>query len=212
MFFTRGKTHKGGQAVSDNEKYLLERAKSGEVEAFERLIEGYQKKVFNIALRMIGNYDDASELAQEVFIKVYKSIRSFKEESSFSTWIYKITSNVCLDEIRKRKNKKVVYLDDDVKLEDGEVRHQIEDDSPSPEALLERKEIKRVVKEAIQSLSEEHRLVIVMRDLQGMSYEEIGKIVKCPEGTVKSRINRARQALKEILKRKRELLNEEYVK
>ena len=198
--------------MSDNEKYLLERAKSGEVEAFERLIEGYQKKVFNIALRMIGNYDDASELAQEVFIKVYKSIRSFKEESSFSTWIYKITSNVCLDEIRKRKNKKVVYLDDDVKLEDGEVRHQIEDDSPSPEALLERKEIKRVVKEAIQSLSEEHRLVIVMRDLQGMSYEEIGKIVKCPEGTVKSRINRARQALKEILKRKRELLNEEYVK
>lgn len=198
--------------MSDGEKLLLERAKAGDVNAFEQLIEGYQRKIFNIALRMVGNYDDASDLAQEVLIRIYKSIGGFKEQSSFSTWVYRITTNVCLDDIRKKKNKKVISLDEEIKLDDGEMPRQLESDDAGPLELAERKELKKAVSRAINSLSEEHRLVVVLRDIQGFSYEEIAKAIKCPEGTVKSRINRARQALKNILKNDGELLFEEYVK
>lgn len=198
--------------MAESEKQLLERAKNGDTGAFEQLIEGYQKKVFNIAFRMLGNYDDAGELAQEVFIKVYKSMKNFKEESSFSTWIYRITTNVCLDELRKRKNKKEVSIDEDIKYGDGEIKREIEDHGPTPETAAERNEVRKAVNDAIQSLSDEHKTMIVMRDIRGFSYEEIARMVSCPEGTVKSRISRARQALKEILKRKKELFNGEYVK
>ncbi|MFZ5989212.1 MAG: RNA polymerase sigma factor [Bacillota bacterium] len=198
--------------MNENEKELVEKARSGDVEAFEQLIQACQKKVFNIALRMLGNYDDASELAQEVFLKAYKSIKKFKGDSLFSTWIYKVTTNVCLDEIRKRKNKKVVSLDEDIEYDGSEIKRQIKDESPGPEAAAESNEIKNVVNESIGVLPDDYKTVIVLRDIQGFSYDEISQIIKCPEGTVKSRINRARQALKKILKEKRELLNEEYVK
>jgi len=198
--------------VSDKEKDLLLKARNGDVEAFEMIIEDYQKKVFNIALRMIGNHDDASELAQEVFIRIYKSIKNFKGESSLSTWIYRITTNVCLDELRKRKNKNVVSLDEDVKHEDGEIKRQVEDTGPTPDIIAEKNEIRRVVKEAILSLPEDQRTVIILRDIQGFSYDEIAKIMNCPEGTVKSRINRSRQILRDRLKPKLELLKGDYVK
>lgn len=198
--------------MSKSEKYLLKRSKDGDIQAFEQLIENYQTKVFNIALRIIGNYDDANDLAQEVFLRVYKSIKSFKGESSFSTWIYKITKNVCLDEIRKRRNKNVISLDEEIKLNSGEVTRQVESSDDTPDVALEKSEMKDLINKAISELSDEHRVVIVLRDIQGFSYEEIAKIIDCPEGTVKSRINRARKALKKILKSKRELLNQEYVK
>ncbi len=198
--------------MSDSEKTLLERAKSGDIAAFEQLIESYQKKIFNIALRMLGNYDDAGDLTQEVLIRIYKSIKSFKEQSSFSTWIYRITTNVCLDEIRKRKNRKVISLDEEIKLDDGDMKRQIESDEPSPEETAETEDLKKIVNEAIANLNEEHRIVIILRDIQGLSYEEIAEALNCPEGTVKSRINRARQALKNILAPKRELLLDGYVK
>lgn len=198
--------------MSENEKLLLERAKKGEVEAFELLIERYQRKVFNIALKMLGNHDDASELAQEAFIKIYKSIKGFKEESSFSTWVYRIATNVCLDELRKRKNRKLTYLDEVIQSEDGDLKREIADQGLSPDAIAERKELKHALNQAILSLSEEHRVVLIMRDLHGMTYEEIAKITKCPEGTVKSRINRARLSLKEALYKNKELFSEKYVK
>lgn len=198
--------------MSDNEKLLLDKAKKGDVEAFEILVEKYQKKVFNIALRMLGNYDDASELAQEAFIKIYKSINSFKQESSFSTWIYRIATNVCLDELRRRKNRNIAYIDEEIQTEDGEIRRELMDNSMSPEAVAELNEMRQAVNNAIMSLSEEHRIVVVMRDIHGMSYEEISKITNCPEGTVKSRINRARISLKGILKKNAELFGEKFVK
>lgn len=196
----------------ENEKDLLKRSKSGDIEAFELLIEAYQKKVFNLAYRMLGNHDDASELAQEVFIKVYRSLKSFKEESQFSTWIYRIATNVCLDELRKRKNKKLIYIDESIKGEEEDLNRQVEDNRPTPDIIAERNHLKKAVNSAIQTLSEEHKIVIILRDIQGFSYEEIAEIVKCPTGTVKSRINRARQALKEILKNNKELFDEGVVK
>ncbi len=198
--------------MSTSEQILLERSKAGDIAAFEMLVEAYQKKIFNLAFRMIGNYDDAGDLAQEALIRVYKSIAGFKEQSSFSTWIYRITTNVCLDEIRKRKNKKVLSLDEEIHVEDGEMQRQIESDDPLPEEVFEREELRQIVGDAIASLPEEQRTVLTLRDLQGLSYEEIADILDCPGGTVKSRINRARQALKNALLTKRELLDEEYVK
>lgn len=195
-----------------DEKVLIRKSKEGDLESFERLIERYQKKVFNIAYKMIGNYDDASELAQEVFLRVFKSIKKFKEESLFSTWIFRITTNVCLDELRKRKNNKVIYLEEDIKCGDGEIKRQVVDDKPTPEMALENNELKKTLKEAINNLSEDYKIVIVMRDIQGFSYKEIAEIIKCPEGTVKSRINRARLMLKDELKFKMELTEEKFVK
>lgn len=195
-----------------NERDLVDRAKTGDIEAFEQLIEGCQKRVFNIAYRMIGNYDDANELAQEVLLKAFRSIRSFKGDSLFSTWIYKVTANVCLDEIRRRKKRMVVSLDEEIEYNDGEVKRQIPDKSPTPDVEAETNELKKAVNKSIQELPDDYRSMIVLRDIQGFSYDEISKIVNCPEGTVKSRINRARQALKKILQGKKELLNEEFVK
>lgn len=194
------------------DKQLIKEAKSGSVEAFEELIKQCQKKVFNIAYKMTGSYDDANELAQEAFIRAYKSINKFKGDSLFSTWIYRITTNVCLDELRKRKNQKVISINEDIKYNDEELKPQIKDESPGPEKIYERKEFKSLVKECIESLPPDYKTVIVLRDIEGFSYEEIAKIINCPEGTVKSRINRARKALREIFKNKKELFNEEYVK
>ena len=198
--------------MSEGEKYLLEKAKQGDVKAFEELIEGYQKKVYNIALKILGNPDDAGELAQEVFIRVFKSIGKFREEARFSTWLYRITTNACLDSLRKQKNKRQVSLDEDVRREDGEMRREVEDSRPTPDIEAERNEIKKIVHAAINALPEEHRTVIVLRDIQGFSYEDIARIINCPEGTVKSRINRARLNLKEMLVSRRELLIGGYVK
>lgn len=198
--------------MTDNEMHLLEKAKNGDVEAFEKLVENYQKKAFNIAYRIIGNYDDANDLVQDAFFRVFKSIKNFKEQSSFSTWIYKIVTNVSLDELRKRKNKIMVSIDEEIGLDDNKIKRQIQSDDPLPEEIVERNEIRKIVGEAIEELSHVHKTVIVLRDIQGFSYEEISHILKCPEGTIKSRINRARLALRDILKSKRELLNKECVK
>ncbi|HHV97234.1 MAG TPA: sigma-70 family RNA polymerase sigma factor [Clostridiaceae bacterium] len=198
--------------MKTKENVLIEKSKKGDISAFEELIETYQNKVFNIAYSMLNNYEDANDVAQEVFIRVYKSIKNFKGESSFSTWLYRITTNVCLDELRKRKNKNVVSIDEDIPFDDGEVTRQIVDDGPTPDIIAEKKEVREIVNEAIGQLSEEHKTVIILRELQGLSYEEISKIINCPRGTVKSRINRARSALKNILKSKKELFNKDYVK
>lgn len=199
--------------MEHGERILLERAKSGDIIAFEELIGSYQKRVFNLALRIIGNYDDAADLAQEAFVRIYKAISSFKEQSSFSTWVYRITTNVCLDEIRKRKNRKVVYIDEDIQTDDGEMKRQVISSDPGPDEAAERSEIRRIVNDAINRLPEEQRVVITLRDLQGMSYEEIARILELPAGTVKSRINRARLALKNMLSSENmELLFEGYVK
>ena len=198
--------------MSNNEQLLLDRSKSGDVAAFEKLIEAYQKKIFNLAFRIVGNYDDASDLTQEAFIRIFKSIANFKEQSSFSTWVYRITTNVCLDEIRKKKNRRMLSLDEEIQVEDGEMKRQVVSGDPLPDEVAEKEELRSIVSNAINSLPEEQRLVISLRDIQGLRYDEISEVLDCPSGTVKSRINRARQALKNVLLTKRELLNEEYVK
>ncbi|MDD4494047.1 MAG: sigma-70 family RNA polymerase sigma factor [Eubacteriales bacterium] len=191
---------------------LLKRSKSGQMDAFESLIKEHQKRVYNIALRMLGNPEDAYDAAQEVFLRVYKSLHGFKGQSSFSTWIFRITKNVCLDELRKRNRRNFISIDKEIEYGDGSVQMQIEDERPTPEEAAERAELSNNIKDAISMLPEQHRILIILRDIQNFSYEEIAGILQIPDGTVKSRINRARSALREIINGSKELFNVEYVK
>ena len=189
-----------------SEQELLERCRKGNVEAFEQLIEAYQGKILNYCFRMLGNRSDAEDAAQEVFVKVYRFIGSFTGQSSFSTWLYKVASNVCFDILRKRKRRGGESLSlQQYTAEGEEFDLPLEDDSYSPDRSFQRTEAQRVLKEALDKLSPEHRRVIILRDIEGLSYEEIAGIVGTAAGTVKSRINRARQILQKLLENNREL-------
>lgn len=191
--------------MNDIEKLLIKKSKSGDVEAFEQLIFDYQKKAYNIALRIMGNQEDAKDMCQEAFIRIFKSIEGFKEQSSFSTWMYRIVTNVCLDEIRKKKKNDTVSLDNTFETQNGEVHFETASDEDTPEEAFIRTEKRRIILKEINSLSEEYKTAIVLRDIQGFSYEEIANILCCSIGTVKSRINRGRNILKNRLKTALEL-------
>lgn len=173
---------------------LVEKSINGDVESFEKLISEYNRYVYNVAYRMMGNEQDAEDMAQEALIKAFKAISTFNKESQFSTWLYRIVINTCKDELRKRKEK-TLSLDD----EDG-VKHIVSSDEADPLLIYEKNEIKARVQGAIDQLSEDYKAVIVLRDLMGYSYDEIGTILDVPIGTVRSRLNRSRQKLKLILK------------
>ena len=187
------------------EKELVKLLKEGNRHAFNILIEEYQNKVINIAYGMLSDTEDAMDASQEVFINVYKSIGNFKENSSLSTWIYRICANVCKDFLRKRmRSAKTVSIFSS--KEDEEII-EIPDESASPHERFEELELKDQIKEAMDELSEEFRTVLVLCDIEGLSYDKIAEILKCPAGTVKSRINRARSALRKKILEKRELFN-----
>ncbi|ATW23777.1 RNA polymerase sigma factor [Candidatus Formimonas warabiya] len=183
---------------------LVKRSQQGDIEAFEQLISKYQQKVFNIAYRLIGNPHDASDLAQEALIKVYKSIKSFRLDASFSTWVYHIVTNVCRDELRKRSRHQVSSLDEPLVSQDGEVNREVPDYSNCPETAYEQKESGEYIQGLINSLSPEYRMVVVMREMMGLSYEEIAQELNITLGTVKSRLNRARKYLKDKIIEDRE--------
>jgi RNA polymerase sigma-70 factor (ECF subfamily) len=201
----------GGNAMDDIEKLLVARTKKGDVAAFEELINGYEKKAYNIAYRMMSNEEDAKDMAQEAFIKIYKSIKGFREESSFSTWLYRIVTNTCLDELRKRKRSETVPLEINFQNDKGTAHIEIGADKETPEDICERIEKRQLIHNAIDSLNEDYKTVIILRDIQGFGYAEIASILNCSLGTVKSRINRARNMLKEKLRYQLELYNEKSV-
>lgn len=189
----------GLTAVDENK--LVNKAVKGDNSAFEALMEKHMGIIYNIALRMTANQDDAEDMTQEIMIKIFRSLGSFKGNSKFSTWIYRVAVNTCLDELKKKKNKKHLSLDAEISGDDGENQIEIKDDSPSPEKLAEQNELRDMVAAAVKLLSDEHRAVIVLRDIRGMSYSEIAGILGCSDGTVKSRISRARAQLKMILEK-----------
>ncbi len=195
-----------------DEKTLITQAQSGDVAAFEALVSEYQKKIFSIAYRMLQNQEDAADLTQEILVKVFKNLNRFKGDSKFSTWIYRVATNACLDELKKSHRKYTAYsLDKELETEDGSLLTEVRDERPTPEAVAEKKAVQKAVQAAIGKLNEDHRSVIVLRDLQGFSYEEIAKVLQCSVGTVKSRINRARSNLKKILMQDKELFSDYFV-
>lgn len=183
---------------------LIKRCKTGDREAFNMLVQTYQKQVFNIAYSMLSDYEDASDATQEIFVKVYKSIETFRGQSSFTTWLYRICANVCNDFLRKRQRRASTVSIDKSDDNDNYVA-ELESESPTPEEHLELTERQRAVRSAINELRTEYKEIIIYSDMNDMSYDEISSILKCPVGTVKSRLNRARNALKKKLLEKREL-------
>jgi RNA polymerase sigma-70 factor (ECF subfamily) len=196
--------------VEEFEINLIEKSKRGDVESFEILIKSYQTLAYNIAFRMLGNIEDANDATQDALVKVFKSIQSFQGQSSFSTWLYRIVTNTCLDELRKRKRQKVYSYHNPVEMKDGEMERDVVDPSSNTEEILEKREEIKSIQDAIQALPEQHKTVIILRDIKGLSYEQISEILDCPHGTIKSRISRARLALKEIIMNK-ELYQNPYV-
>lgn len=189
-----------------DELNLIEKSKNGDAYAFSELAESYQKKILNFTFRMLGNLEDAEDVTQEVFIKAFRNISKFDGKSSFSTWLYKIASNAATDELRKRKRRgtdKVIslYQED----EDGEYELTVSTDGDEPYEKLQKKDAQKVLLDAIEKLGEEHKNVIIMRDVQNLTYDEIAKITGQSLGTVKSRISRARLILRKILEKNREL-------
>ncbi|MHB1394849.1 MAG: sigma-70 family RNA polymerase sigma factor [Clostridia bacterium] len=201
----------GGNAVSDLEKLLVKKSQSGDFESFELLISSYDKRAYNIAYRVMGNEEDGKDMAQEALLRVFRSIKDFKGQSSFSTWLYRIVTNVCLDELRRRKNEKYVSMDSTIQTDSGELHMELCSDKETPETVYERVEQRELIKRAINELNEEYKSAIVLRDIQGFSYEEISNMLDCSLGTVKSRINRARNMLRERLKSSMELSRENRV-
>ncbi len=181
------------------EDRLLSLARQGEVAAFEALIEGYEERIYNLAFRMLGNAEDARDAAQETFLKAYSGLQRFRGDASFSTWIYRIARNVCLDVLRRRSKGRTYSLDEPIDLDDGQVSRQIPVDRPGPEDSVMEREIRDGINLALAELPEHHRSVVVLRDIEGFTYEEIADILKIELGTVKSRLYRARSSLHDLL-------------
>lgn len=201
----RAKTNAEKSAEHADEQALIERCKKGDVDAFDQIVRLYEKRVFNCALRITGNYHDACDVAQEAFIRAFNSINTFRGDAKFATWIYRIVTNVYLDERKKSKSHRQTSLDDYIELEESAVARQIQDDSPSPEEIVENQERARSLQRAICSLPDYQRVIVTLYHMQHRSYEEIAEILRLPIGTVKSRLNRARLALAEKLENDPEL-------
>ena len=162
--------------------------------AYELLVREYEKNVYNLALRMTGNSEDAYDMSQEAFIKAYNSLSSFRGDSKFSVWLYRIVSNVCLDFLRSRNRRATVSLS--VENDEGEeMELDIADEASSPQALLDRSLTRDAVRRGLQALPPDHREILLLREIQGLSYDEIAETLDLEVGTVKSRIFRARKKL-----------------
>ncbi len=176
-----------------NENNLIEKCKNGDIDAFEVLIKKYKETAYNIALKILRNSEDAMDVSQEALIKVYKYMNHFNQRASFSTWLYKIVMNTCLDFIKKNKNK--TYSFNEI-VDKKDYQH-------TPEEALDRKIKIEAVQKAINRLSPNFRNVIILRDIHGFSYDEIANMTNCSLGTVKSRIKRGREQLKNFIKEDR---------
>ncbi|MBO5666592.1 MAG: sigma-70 family RNA polymerase sigma factor [Firmicutes bacterium] len=180
------------------EKELIALAKAGDERSFELLIQQCKTKAYNIALRYLHNEEDAMDALQESFIKIYRHLGSFKEGSKFDTWVYRIVVNTCNDMLRKNHGAPVESI---IRSDEEEEEYTLElpDPEPGPQESLLRKEQAKLILEALEQLKPDQKEVIVLRDIQGFAYEEISEMLNCSIGTIKSRINRSRSRLREIL-------------
>ncbi|HUT84134.1 MAG TPA: sigma-70 family RNA polymerase sigma factor [Thermodesulfobacteriota bacterium] len=182
---------------------LITAFQGGDRTAFDKLVLKHKNKVFNLCYWMIGDYQEANDTAQETFIKVFGSLKKFRFESSFSTWLFRIAVNTCKNRLKSsefRQKKKTISLDNPGDPETDRSLSQIKDEAPSPSIELERKERMMLINEAIDSLPAEQKEVVVLRDMEGFSYEEIVEITGLNVGTLKSRLARARLNLRNRLR------------
>lgn len=178
--------------MTENE--LVRAAAHGDESAFSELVRMYENKAYHLALRLCGNAEDAGDIAQEAFLAAWRGLPSFRGEAGFATWLYRLVSNAAVDYLRRTKHQRA-----QVSLDDEELHLDTVDPTPSPQEDAEDKDLQRVVQDGLQRLGDDHRTVLVMREVQELSYEEIAHTLKIDLGTVKSRLARARGALRKIL-------------
>ncbi len=189
---------------AQHEEDLVRRFQRGDDAAFDRLVEHCSSRVYNLAFRLVGNADDAQDLAQEAFLRVYHALPRFKGEAAFTTWLYRIVVNVCQDELKRRPRRPAPFSTLDGEDEGPSFSDRLTSGDTAEEAVLQR-ERTQMLQQSIARLPEAFRLVLVLYDVQGFSYLEIADILKMNVGTVKSRLNRARNLLRERLAPAREL-------
>lgn len=185
------------------EDELIARCQSGDRQAFEVLVRKYQRRAYGIAYGVLRNPDDAMDAAQDAFVKVFRNIEGFKGNSSFYTWFYRIVVNVCIDQYRKRKKSKSVEYDDTYRRPDeAEGVHPLQGNTRlmRPDEKFRQEELGEVLTAAVETLSENHRTIILLREVEGLSYEEIAEVMDCHLGTVMSRLHHARKNLQNALK------------
>lgn len=185
--------------MKEQETSLVRKAKEGDGKAYDELTLLYKDAVYGIIYRMVHNKQEAEDLSQEAFIKAYNSINSFNEEYAFSTWLFKIATNNCIDFFRKRKLK-TYSMDQTIKYKDEEIQQEYADDDPTVDNIILANEKSKMIHKAIQELPEKYKIAIVLRHQEEKSYEDIAQILELPLGTVKARIFRAREMLKKSLK------------
>jgi RNA polymerase sigma-70 factor (ECF subfamily) len=183
----------------EHESELVTRARKGDLAAYDELIKRYQERIYATIYHMTSNHEDANDLAQESFIKAFQALKSFKGGSSFYTWLYRIAVNKTINFLKQRKNRQAMSLNDiDFQAEhDPDLVALVSEKTPRREAGLS--ELQEKLNEALLKLSEPHRLVVVLHDVQGQSHEEIAKVMDCNIGTVRSRLFYARQQLQSYL-------------
>ncbi len=181
------------------ETELIRLAAQGDQDAFAQLLELHQNKVYGLTLRLTGSPEDAMELTQETFFNAWRGLPNFHFESKFSTWLYRLATNATIDFLRREKRRKSLTVTSLSAEDDPQRLLDIPDRRFTPQDELERKEFQAAVRRGLEQLSDEHRQVLVLRELNGLSYAEIAQVLGIEEGTVKSRISRARLALRKVL-------------
>ncbi len=190
--------------TDDDDADVVLRCQKGDTEAFGVLVDRHQKRMLNVTYRMLGDYDEACDVVQESFLAAYRAIRTFRHEAKFTTWLYGIVVNQARNRLKQSQSRarhETHSLDDPVEMADGSVSRRIADGGQDANTELEKKEVQRAIQDCIGTLEGEYREVLVLRDIQGFSYEEIGQMLRLPDGTVKSRLFRARVFLKDCLVR-----------
>jgi len=187
---------------SGRDSLLIKKIQGGDMAAFDQLVIKHKDKLFNMVFWFLGDYQEANDCAQEIFIKVFKGIKRFRFESSFSTWLYRIAINTCKNRLKSsayRWKMRTVPLENPDSSKEGNRSYEIQNGSPSPANELEKKEKIMRIQKAVNSLPQEQNRIIVLRDIQGLSYQEISDITGLKLGTVKSRLARARMELRNKL-------------
>jgi len=192
------RTNPDTASLSEDE---FEKAIRGDVAVFERIVVIHERLVYNIALRMTGDAEDAADITQECFVKLYKNIRSFNDVTHIKNWLCRVVHNICVDELRKRGNRPQESLDKMLETADGGMTRQHESGEPTPEETLTRRETMADLERALDKLPPDFKMMVVMRDIHGLSYQEISDAAQLELGTVKSRISRARSKLQQLFLR-----------
>lgn len=188
----------------DDDAGLVASTQKGDLDAFELLVRKHQKRMLNIALRLIDDYEEACEVVQDAFVSAHKNIKAFRGDSKFTTWLTAITVNLSknrLRQVKSRRGHEAFSIDDPVRTEEGQIVVDPPSNEPSVLERLEKRDIQKRVQDCIKALEPDFREVLVLRDMQDFSYDEIAVMLKMREGTVKSRLFRAREMVKDCLKR-----------